>query len=299
MKVKKIILVATGLLLSLLCACLPTPDESFIPQKDITLMIEQAKATPNAGTDSVAVEQYTTATIDTSFDNAQSAPTPEYICMAFSGKTTNHFNVNVNAKVAFPMKAMPIIRVSASDINDKMVNRFFSLLTENYNMYTPDQLETVPVLDKKIKEAMDEISNGNDEQPMKDYLNMLIEKRKTASEDIGEPIKQYDMNQHECLYSIDEMQVFGAYPNTVLDDSQESKEAFVFFRDNEICKDRSVEYRVYFGEAQFVKDSTVVPVGFEEMKIMFFLYPGCLLTNKKTMSQYILQFVIVLSMEYQ
>lgn len=240
---KRLFFIAIGFSISLLCACVQTPDESFVPQKDITQMIEMARATPDLSVSTDTIEQ---------LDSPETTQRYDHIILSFPGKMSDSFRIEVDADVTMPKSALPIIRVIADDFDENTVNRYYTVLTENFDMYTPDQLNTRSVLDQKIQRAMDEIANGNDEQPVKDYLNMLIEKRKGAKEETGNPVKHFSLSQNECLYSIDEKQVFGVYPNAVYDNGQVGKEAYLFFRNLDVCKDNAVEYRVFFGEAQHI-----------------------------------------------
>lgn len=232
-------------------ACVPTPDEDFVAQKEMTQMIELAKATPIPESTVLQMPEPETAPVEP--ENRVRASLP--------GKTTEHFRVEVDAAVSRPDGALPIVRVTADDFDTETANRFYRVLTDGFDMYTPEQLLSAPVLDRKIQEAMDEIANGNDEQPMKDYLNELMKQRKTAPDTSGEPVEQIDLQKHEVLYSLNEQQIFSVSGNSVKSDGQAEKEATVFFRNSAISKDYASEYRAYFGDAQCATESAAAELG--------------------------------------
>ena len=248
-------IIVVCLILLCLAACQPTPDKDYVAKKDVTQMIEQARSTPIS--DMVQNENDQTVQSESTMSSVMTQP-EERIQLSFKGKTTEDFCVEVDAKVTRPNVSLPIIRVSADDFDAETANRFYAVLTEGFDLYTPDQLDTAPALDEKIQKAMNEIANGNDEQPMKDYLNDLIEKRKTASNEIGDPVKRVEIN-HNRLFSIDEMQSFMYYQNGETSNGRILENASITYRNRSVCQDGSLESRVFFEEPQYVKNQESVP----------------------------------------
>lgn len=247
---KRIIMIC--LLLALLTACQPTPDADFVPQKDMTIMIEQAKQTPASDTVRIDSGSETQATDAARIETTQPE---ERVRLSFTGKTTDDFRVEVDAAVTRPDAPMPIIRVVKKEMDTETANRYYQVLTEGIDLYTEYQINTAPALDKKIQAAMDEIANGNTDQPMKDYLNQLIEKRKTAPDTIGEPVKELDLQTASHLYSVNELQEF-----------QITKQS-VFFINREVYADTAMDYRYEDGETQYVLGLAAIPSGYEEISM--------------------------------
>ena len=227
----------------LFLACVPTPDKDYISQKDMTQMIEQAKQTPDLDSIRNENEQPNAA--------KESPQAEERVQLTFSGNTTDQFRVEVDAAVTRPTVPMPIVRVVKKEIDMETANRYYQVLTEGIDLYNENQLNTAPALDQKIQEAMDEIANGNDEEPMKDYLNQLIEKRKTAPDTIGEPVKKLDLQTASHLYSVNELQEF-----------QITKQS-VFFINQEVYADTAMDSRYEDGETQYVLGLAAIPSGYE------------------------------------
>lgn len=247
------------LLCIIVLACVPTPDKDYISQKDMSKMIEQAKQTPASVT---VRDENTPSGSSSDATTSESAQTKEQVQFSFTGKTTGQFRVVVDAVVTRPNVPMPIIRVLSSDFDEKTANRFFAVLTKGFDLYTQDQLETAPVLDKKIQEAMDEIANGNDEEPMKDYLNELIEKRKNASDMIGEPVMRIDLQTKSNVISINEKQIFRVISNATYSNGQVGKCATLFFINYEALNDHSIMTDYRWREMQFVKGLQTIPKGY-------------------------------------
>lgn len=240
-------LIVALLSLALLLACVPTPEEDFVAQKDMTQMIEQAKQTPTADTAGQSASEPVTA--------------EDRFTLTFTGSSTEDFRVEVDAVVTRPDVPMPILRVSPGDYDNETANRFYQVLTEGYDLYTEDQLNTAPVLDQKIQEAMDEIANGNDEQPMKDYLNELMEKRKTAPDEVGEPVKQIDLNEYARYLSINDRQLFYVEPNRTYYDGRAGKCAYLFFCNRERFDPSSWETLFWVKNLVCCKGMETVPTG--------------------------------------
>lgn len=251
---RKMILV---LLIVVLCysgfACVSTPDKDYVFRKDTTQMIEQAKQTP--ASDAVHDKNEQIAQESTN----GSTQTEKRMQSSFTGKTTDEFHVEVDAVVMRPDIPLPIVRVLPDDFDEEMANRFFQVLTEGYDLYSPEQLDTVPALDQRIQEAMDEIANGNNEKPVQDYLNELIEKRKTASDMIGEPAKRVD-DEHNKLYSIDGKQSFMFYHNGVNTRGSILNNASISYENRNVCNDSLLRDRVFFRDLEYVFGKETIPI---------------------------------------
>ena len=252
---KRIIVIFLSL--ALLLACVPTPDQEYVAQKDMTQMIEQAKQTPISGAVQSGVEQS---------GSAAELLQEKHVQLTFTGNTTDLFCVEVDAKVTRPTVPMPIVRVSPGDFDEETANRFFAVLTEGFDLYTQDHLDTAPVLDQKIQKAMDEIANGNDEQPVKDYLNELIEKRKTAPDTIGEPVKRVDLHDNSRLFSADEKVTFHIGCNKTLSDGRAENNAEVWFYNFNVLERHDWPYCWWWETVTECKGMDAVPEEYPALK---------------------------------
>ncbi len=254
---KRIIILC--LLLALVVACQPTPDADIVPKKDMTIMIEQAKQTP--ASDTVRIESGSEAQA-TDAAHIETALPEERVQLSFTGKTTDDFRVEVDATVTRPNAPLPIVRVSPGEFDEETANRFFRVLTEGCDFYSREQLDTAPALDQKIQNAMDEIANGNDEEPMKDYLNELMEKRKTAPDTIGEPVKEIDLITLNRAWSVNEKRYFLVSGNRILQDGKAENSAEVYYSNSEIYEDHALPYSWWWLDQTTCKGMETVPEGF-------------------------------------
>lgn len=148
------------LLCSLLLACVPTPDEDFVPQKDTTAMLEQAKSSFVPEQDSVGIE--------TTNENGQALQLPSLreryaipeTYQYHADFAEGHFILNVDAKVEVPdTNRIPIVRVERTNFDADVVRRLFSALCGDTEMYYMQQVYSKSQIAERIKYLSEEIAD--------------------------------------------------------------------------------------------------------------------------------------------
>ncbi len=153
--------------LLLLFACVPTPDEPVVLQKDQDLMIEKGSETLPPE------ESYTPPEV------------PKRYRYDYEEGT---LTVHIDAPVTVPDKPLPIARVRACGYDQGAVKRLFALLTDGDTLMTPTQQWTATKedLEADIKRAMEMLEDGSykdadiTEEEWKEHIEELKQDYKNA-----------------------------------------------------------------------------------------------------------------------
>lgn len=133
-------LIVTLLSLMLLLACVPTPEEEIVVQKDFDSMLEKANETrPNESVDL--------------------PKNGDHISDTFTGRS-DAFKVNIDADVLMPEASLPIVRVKPGEFNPENLQPFFETLTKGEDFYLKKELESKEYLEKMIAEMQAEVDAG-------------------------------------------------------------------------------------------------------------------------------------------
>ena len=184
-------------------ACVPTPENEIVGEKDYDRMIAMAEATPQVIEQSVsqpnAPQQPDTQQQP---DAQQPSPTPagERLTLDFTGKTES-FHVTVDAAITRPDAPLPIVEVVPGDFDEASIQPFFDVLTEGFALYTQEGLETKERLAQEIVEMQQFIDDGlpgfdgtekqrkEELKHWKARLKELQERYLNAPDTPGEPVR--------------------------------------------------------------------------------------------------------------
>lgn len=144
----------------LLVGCLPTPDADFVPQKDMTAMLEKARSTQQP--------EVVTFGIDAPKENGQSAALPKLrecygIPETYSHHAElaeGHFILNVEAEVLVPdADAIPIVRIERTNFDPETVRTLFNALCGDTEMYYQRQTYSKSQIADRIRYLSEQISD--------------------------------------------------------------------------------------------------------------------------------------------
>ena len=225
---KRILIILLALML--FCACVPTPEEEVVIQKDFDVMIEKAQATP--GTETVVADGTATKAdaqpTETADTPEETGKPGERVADTFTGRSED-FKVSFDAEVIRPDGPLPVVRVQATEFTPETVEKYFDVLTEGYDLYTQEQLETKPFLEKMIADLQDQLDNWiptaefeSEDQRKEEarYLKQLIktyqEQWKTAADAPGEPVHSIADTSYRHLRNENGKVSFSWYGNSTV-----------------------------------------------------------------------------------
>lgn len=121
--------------LSLLLACVPTPEEEFVTHKDTEEMLEKAAATPASDVVGFAGGADAKGELPKATHIRERYAIPETLSDTVT-EADGHFTVNIDARVEVPDVAdIPIIRVEHGTFTQDQITRIFNALTGGRTMY--------------------------------------------------------------------------------------------------------------------------------------------------------------------
>ena len=127
----------------LLIACVPTPEEEIVVQKDFDRMIAQANETPSNAVD----------------DPGELPKNGDHVFETFTGRS-DAFKVTIDADVFMPEAPLPIVRVKPGEFNPENLQPFFETLTKGEEFYLKKELASKEYLEKLIAEMQAEVDAG-------------------------------------------------------------------------------------------------------------------------------------------
>ncbi len=149
------------ILLSLsLIACVPTPEEDFVPQKDTTAMIEMAKSTALPDESTVGIDAQnggqTALALPSLRERYQIPETYQYHAELAEG----NFILNIDAKVDVPdTNKIPIVRVERIGFDPDVVRTLFNALCGDTEMYYIQQVYSKSQIADRIKYLSEQIAD--------------------------------------------------------------------------------------------------------------------------------------------
>lgn len=121
--------------LTMLIACVPTPETEFVTHKDTEEMLEKAAATPVSDVVSFAGGADANGDLPEAPHIRERYQIPETLSETVT-EADGHFTVNIDANVEVPDVAdIPIIRVEHGTFSQDEITRIFNALTDGRTMY--------------------------------------------------------------------------------------------------------------------------------------------------------------------
>ena len=153
---KAIVIIICCLSVVILSACVPTPDKEYVTQKDITHMLDLAKATAEITEDHVQESEQTSAPKVTLRERCQA---PERVEKQFTWND-GRFHLDIDATVFVPdCTESPIFRVEQANFTQDVVKALFESLCSGVEMYDEQSVMTKQQITLEIAQIAESMSD--------------------------------------------------------------------------------------------------------------------------------------------
>ncbi len=189
------------ILLVLLLACVPTPEEDVVPQKDTVAMLEMAKSTPLPDESTVGVDQTSGEGQPVSLPSIRERYAIPETYRTSAELAEGHFILNVDAEVLVPdVSAIPIVRIERDCFDPAFIRALFQNLCGDAELYYLNRTYTKSQIADRIKYLSEKIS---DEQAyIKEYGEEDLAYTKSE-------IEQLKANYADAPDSVEDVRCYG------------------------------------------------------------------------------------------